>query len=127
LYLNYKSFAAQIPDQKIYVEEKNDKIKNVKITDSTGKLVKVKSRDVYGLVYKGQPYAATSYDFYLLNKGKEDFYFTGKVKAGTDLMAGYLFGIMGSLLSSTNYYTFVMKIDYLSGRFIRIRYIPDPE
>jgi hypothetical protein len=127
LYLSYKSFSSQIPDGPMIVEEKNNKIKSVKTTDSTGKMIKVKSRDVYAMVYKGQLYAATSYDFFPLTKDKEDFYFTGKVKAGVDPMAGLMFGLMGSLLSSTSYYTFEMKIDHISGDFIRIRYIPDPE
>jgi len=33
---------------------------------------------------------------------------------------------MGALLSTTNYYTILMKIDHHTGHFIRIRYIPDP-
>jgi hypothetical protein len=126
LYRSYKAFADQIPDQAMTVEEKNSKIKSVKTTDSTGRLIKVKSRDMYAMVYKGQLYAATSYDFYPLTKDKGDFYFTGKLKAGADPMAGAMFGLMGSLLSSSNYYTFEMKIDHISGGFIRIRYIPDP-
>jgi hypothetical protein len=109
------------------VEEKNNKIRTVKLTDSAGKLIKLKSRDLYAIVYKGQPYAATSYDFYPLTKEKGDFYFTGKVKAGADPIAGAMFGLMGSLLSSTNYYTFEIKIDHVSGGFMRIRYVPDPE
>jgi hypothetical protein len=127
LYRSFKAFAAQIPDQAMTVEEKNNEIKNVKVSDSTGKLIKVKSKDVYAMVYKGQLYVATSYSFYPLTKEKEDFYFTGKVKAGVDAMAGAMFGLMGSLLSSSSYYTFEMKIDHISGGFIRIRYIPNPE
>lgn len=127
LYLTYKSFSEQLPDKAILVEEKNNKIKTVKIEDSSGKMIRIRSRDSYAIVYQGKPYAATSYDFYPLTKEKQDFYFTGKVKAGTDPMAAYVFGLMGSLLSSTNYSTYEMKIDHLTGRFIRIRYIPDPE
>ena len=127
LYRSYKAFAAQIPDQGMTVEEKNNEIKSIRVTDSAGKQIKVKSKDVYAMVYKGRLYAATSYDFYLLTKNKGDFYFTGKVKAGADAMAGAMFGLMGSLLSSSSYYTFEMKIDHISGGFIRIRYIPNPE
>jgi hypothetical protein len=126
LYLSYNSFSAQIPDKSIVVEEKANKIKNVKVTDSTGKTIKIKSRETYAIVYKGQPYAATSYDFYKLSKEHDDFFFTGKVRADADPMAGALFGLMGALLSTTNYYTFLMKIDHHTGHFIRIRYIPDP-
>jgi hypothetical protein len=126
LYRSYKAFAAQMPDQMLIVEEKNNKIKSVKVLDSTGKMIKVKSWEVYAIVYKGRPYAATSYDFYPLSKEKEDFYFTGKIKMGVDPVAGVVLGPMGSLLSSS-YYTFEMKIDHISGGFIRIRYIPNPE
>ncbi|HLA60314.1 MAG TPA: hypothetical protein VK622_16185, partial [Puia sp.] len=127
LYRSYKAFAAQIPDQTmIVVEEKNNKIRSVKIADSSGKIILVKAREAYAIVYKGQPYVATSYDFYPLSRKKEDFYFTGKIKTGVDPVAGVMFGVMGSLLSNS-YYTFEMKIDHISGGFIRIRYIPNPE
>ncbi len=127
IYLSYKSFAAQIPDEGMVVEEKKNKIRSVKVSDSTGAMVKIKSKNVYGMVYKGQPYVATSYDFYPLTKDNEDFYFIGKIKMGADPMAGFLFGALGTLLSSTNYYTFEMKMDYHTGEFIHIRYIPDSQ
>jgi hypothetical protein len=60
-----------------------------------------------------------------VRKDNDDFYFTGKIKPGVDPVASMMFGLLGSLLSSTNTEYWFMKIDHNNGNFIRIRRIPE--
>jgi len=127
LYSDFASFSNQTPGKQITAELKNDKLSSVKTPDENGKLVKVKSKDIYAIVYKGQPFIATEYGYYQLQKKGDDFYFTGKAKVnaqtGDVLAAGLFFGIIGSLLASDAEATFEMKIDHVNGGFMRLREI----
>ena len=132
LYKTYKSFTDLTPDeQDISVDFSIDNnIKAVKIATSKGKPEKVLSKDIYAIVYEGQPYIATSYGFYPLKKRKGDFYFTGKEKMSpktTDVLLGAAaWGIAGALLASSPQHTyFDMKIDHISGGFIRLREVKE--
>lgn len=125
LYTNYKSFMNQVPDKKISVEMKGQKISSVKAADESGDMKKVKGEDIYAIVHNGQPYIATDYGFYPLQKTSDDFFFTGKAKVtantGEVLVAGFFFGVIGTLIASNAKATFEMKIDHSSGGFIRLR------
>jgi hypothetical protein len=130
VYRTYQAFANQVPDeQNILVElSENKKIKSVKKETGKKKPELIQSKDVYAIVYEGKPYIATDYGFYPLQKRKEDFYFTGKAKVAADpagvAMAAIFFGMMGSLMaSSPGQAVFEMKIDHVSGGFIRLKEI----
>jgi len=131
LYRTYTSFARQIPDDKIYIEHGwGDKIKRVNIHNAKDEDVWIFKKDIYAIVYKGQPYISTEFDYYPLTKKGDDFFFTGKAKVSADLgvvgMATLMFGLIGGLIaSSDSASTFEMKIDHITGGFIRIKEIPD--
>ena len=129
IYLSYSSFRNQEPDKPVVAEIKSGSIiPSIKMTDESGKLIKVKSKDIYAFVYKGQPFMSTDYGYYKLDKKENDFYFTGKAKTsaktGDVIAASLFFGIIGGLIASgTADATFDMKIDYVNGGFIRLREI----
>ncbi len=127
LYESYQSFKNQVPDKQITVEQKGDKITSVKTLDENGKSVKVKAKDIYAIVYKGQPFISTNFSFYPLQKLSDDFFFTGKAKVtantGDVIAASIFFGIRGGLIASDAEATFEMKIDHTNGGFIRLREI----
>ena len=79
------------------------------------------------IVHQGQPYVATDYGYYPLQKTGDDFFFTGKAKvtanAGDVIVAGVFFGIIGGLIASDASALFEMKLDHLNGGFMRIREI----
>ena len=127
LYTSYASFMNQVPDKQVTIEEKKGKISSVKMAAENGQMLKVKRKDVYAIVYKEQPYIATEYDYYPLEKRDDDFYFTGKAKVTADqgavLAASFFFGIIGGLIASDADATFDMKIEHSNGGFIRLREI----
>jgi hypothetical protein len=127
LYASFESFTHQTPDKQITAELKNEKLSAVKAPDENGKLTKVKLKDIYAIVYKGQPFIATEYGYYPLQKTGDDFFFTGKAKVsartGDVLAASFFFGIIGSLIASDAEATFEMKIDHINGGFLRLREI----
>ena len=130
LYYSYESFKNQVPDKQITVETKKDgSISNVKISDDNNLMVKVKSKDVYSVIYKGQPFIASDYGYYPLKKENDEFYFTGKAKVAgnsSDVMAaGFFFGVAGALLAVNVKATFEIKLDHINGGFIHCREI-DP-
>jgi hypothetical protein len=132
----YKSFAAflqqqpEITNAQITVNKEAIPA-TVKIMNEAGKQEKIKSKDLYALVYQGKPYIATDYGYYPLEKKEDDFYFTGKAKvnpnSGDIMMASLFFGIIGGLLASSGHDAlFYMKVDHVGGGFVRIREIPVP-
>lgn len=129
LYLNYTSFMNQVPDKQITVEMKDEKISVVKIFDVDGNIIKIKKRDIYSIVYKGQPYIATEYGYYPIKRINDDLLFTGKAKTtantGDVVTASLFFGIIGGLIASDAEAMFEMKIDHLNGGFIHLREIKD--
>lgn len=127
IYSTYQSFKNQQPDKFATVEMKDEKIISVKTNDETGKLSKVKSKDIYALVYDNHPYIATEFGYYLLRKTSNDFFFTGKAKVNANtadvVAASLFFGIIGGLIASGSGTdaTFDMKIDHINGGFIRLK------
>ena len=125
LYETYQSFMQQAPDNAIVVNMKQDKIESVKITGANGTTEKVKMKNIYAIVNNGQPYIATEYGYYPLQKNGDDFFFTGRAKATADaggvVAATVFFGIVGGLIASDATAVFEMKIDHLNGGFMRIR------
>jgi len=129
LYRSYKSFMNQTPDEQGMVNMKKDEtISSIKIIDSTGNKVKIKSKDIYAVVSKGFPFIATEYGYYQLQHMGDDFFFTGDVKVAAsvgDVVTGQIvFGVIGALSNASgNQTTFQMIIDYKTGKFIHLRKI----
>ncbi len=128
IYLTWNSFKQQLADNTVAeAVVKNGELKSLKINGDNGKPEKVKSKNIYAVVYKGLPFIATDYGYYPLEKSNGELFFTGKAKvtanAGDVIAAGIFFGIIGSLLASDATSSFDMKIDHLSGGFIRLREI----
>lgn len=136
LYNSYHSFKNQTPDNRITVRTKKDgTILSVTTTDVNKNLVKIKSDEVYAIVYNGKPYIATGYGFFPLFKGDDYFYFVGKVKPITTnndnnvMAASVMFGLVGALLASAassngigeNYF---IIIDHSNGGFIHYKKMP---
>ena len=128
VYTTYETFKSQVPDKQATVEMKEGKISSVKTPGESGKMEKVKSKNIYAVIYQGHPFIATEYGYYPLYKRNDDFYFTGKAKTaahtGDIIAAGIFFGIIGELIASNSAdATFEMKIDHINGGFIRLREI----
>ena len=133
LYTSFKSFASQLPDQKPIVDANRDgTIETVRVLDSNGKKIKIRSKEVYAVVYNGLPYIATQYGYYILRKSADNnFYFTGDIKtvaSQADVSGGQLaLGLLGAALASAgNRETYVLMVDYRNGSFIHIKKIPKP-
>lgn len=129
VYTTYEGFKNQLPKYRdMVVKMADSSIKNIRVKYGDGTIEKVKSKDIYAVVYKGVPYIATSYGYYPLAKKGNDFFFTGQAKvtanAADIAAASFFFGIIGGLLASTDSAIFEMKIDHLNGGFIHLREIP---
>lgn len=126
IYYNFSSFVHQRPDEtKISTSfNQNGELRRVNYVDKEGRKKRAKSKLIYAVVYKGKSYIATKYGYYPLQKKANDFYFIGKANDHTtaDLVtAEIFFGVIGGLLAQSATSTFEMKLDHLSGGFIRIR------
>ncbi|HMH23127.1 MAG TPA: hypothetical protein VK563_15190 [Puia sp.] len=133
IYDDYYSFSRQQPDRQGQIKaDKNGVISRVAAQDSTGRLVKLKSKNLYALVYDGKPYIATEYGYYRVEKVNNNLFFTGKVKvaasAGDKNGAAMAFGLIGAAMASGGYAaTYEMIIDPVSGVFVHLRKIETPE
>ncbi len=128
IYTSYETFRDQLPDKQATVEMKNGGISSVKTAGESGKMEKIKSKNMYAVVYQGAPFIATEFGYYPLYKRNDDFYFTGRAKTaastGDVVAASLFFGVIGGLIASgTADATFEMKIDHVNGGFIRLREI----
>lgn len=136
LYYSYNSFKNQKPDNQIIVTTKKDgTISSVKTTDGNNNLVKVKSDEVYAIVFNGKPYVETGYGFFPLFRSNDYFYFVGKVKPITTnnqnnvFAAGMMFGLVGGLIagaasSSGSEENYFIIIDHSNGGFIHFKKMP---
>ena len=119
----------QTADKQITAKMSGKEISSVKTSGENGKPVHVKAKEVYAIVYNGQPFIATEYGYFQLKKINDDFIFTSKAKAtanNEDVMVATLaFGIIGGILASNVTGTFEMKIDHVDGKFIILRQIKD--
>jgi hypothetical protein len=126
LYNSYISFKNQVPDKQGIIDMGRDGIvSSVKALDSNGKKTKVKSKNIYALVYKGRPFIATEYGFYPLERVNNNLFFTGDVKifsSSADIRTAQVgFGLIGAALASAGYEAkYDMIIDHLNGRFIHL-------
>jgi hypothetical protein len=126
IYYNFKSFVNQQPDETgvSATFDKKGKTLRISYTDKKGKPREIENRFIYAFVYEGRPYISGEFTCYPLEKRGNDFYFSGKVpdpKGDEVFMASVFFGVLGGLMASSTKSVFEMKIDHLSGGFIRLR------
>jgi hypothetical protein len=130
LYLSYGSFSRQLPDRQCMVTaNKSGGIRNVKVLDATGKPVEQRPRDMYAIVYQGQPYITTEYGFYPVTRTENALLFTGDVRvpaSEADLNSGqFALGLVGRFIASKGTRTtYTMAIDQRNGEFLHLRVIP---
>ncbi len=128
LYYNFQSFVNQQPDETGVSAgfDKKGKVQKISYTNKKGEKTDIENQFIYAFVYNGKPYISGEFSCYPLEKKGNEFYFTGKAldAKSTDVATAQLFfGIMGALMASSATSIFEMKIDHLSGGFIRIREI----
>ena len=126
IYYNFKSFVNQQPDETGVSAsfDKKGRVLRISYTDRKGKPRDIENRFIYAFIYEGKPYISGDFTCYLMEKRNNDFYFTGKAldaKSGDVAMASAFFGVMGGLMASSATSVFEMKIDHLSGGFIRTK------
>ena len=132
IYMNYSSFGNQLPDRQGMIDARKDgSISSVKMLDPGGNKIKLKSKNVYAIVNKGQIFIATEYGYYPVQKYNDRLIFTGDVRdaaSNGDVAGGqFALGLVGAALArSGNQNTYDMCIDHRNGRFIRLRLIPKP-
>jgi hypothetical protein len=127
IYRTWADFANQVPE----IVELNVKIsgkgqvKAVEKKNEKGKFEELSLKDVYAFVYEGKPYVVTDYGCYLIERKIGDFFFTGRAKnlgnENSVTTAAIFFGIAGALIASEGSTLMEMKIDHLTGGFIRLR------
>jgi len=126
LYTSYASFKNQAPDmQGLVALNKDGSVSSVKMVDSAGKKIKLKSKSLYAVITKGKLFIATEYGYYSMQKISDNFYFTGNVRVAAssgDISTGQIaFGLVGAALASSgNEARYDMIIDHLTGKFIHI-------
>lgn len=126
IYKSYRSFSLQRPDETgVSVKfDKKDKLQSVSYMNAAGKKTEMEQDALYAFVYEGKPYISGEINYYPLEKRGDDFYFNGRakdVKPGDLMTAQIFFGIIGSMMASSATSVFEMKIDHLSGGFIRVK------
>ncbi len=132
IYMTYASFGNQLPDRQGMIDARKDgSISSVKMLDPGGNKIKLKSKNVYAIVNKGQIFIATEYGYYPVQKYNDRLIFTGDVRdaaSNGDVAGGqFALGLVGAALArSGNQNTYDMRIDHRNGRFIRLRLIPKP-
>lgn len=138
LYYNYSSFKNQKPDNQIIVATNKDgTISSVKTTDINNNLVRIKSAEVYAIVFNGKPYVATGFGYFPIFKSNDYFYFVGRVKPMTSsneenvFFAGMMFGLVGVLIATSSAATgsgpgenYFIIIDHSNGGFIYFKKMP---
>lgn len=132
IYMTYASFANQLPDRQGMIDARKDgSISSVKMLDPNGNKVKLKSKNVYAIVNKGQIFIATEYGYYPMQKYNDRLIFTGDIRdaaSNGDVAGGqFALGLIGAAIArSGNQTTYDMRIDHRTGQFIRLRLIPKP-
>jgi len=128
LYYSFQSFVNQQPDETglLVSFDKKKRFVGLSYTNKKGKPQPITNQFFYAFVHEGKPYISGELTCYLLEKKNNDFCFTGRANdaKNTDVaVATAFFGIIGGLIASSATSVFEMKIDHLSGGFIRIKEI----
>lgn len=135
VYMNYKSFSAQIPDKSIDEIQMNlGMITKVTYVDDKGKKKNAKT-DSYAVVNQGKAYIMYEGELYPMRKASEDFYFISKIYdrptgerqliSGTTgtMIGGLIGGVIGVLIANGKSKTYECQLDYFNGKYEIVREI----
>jgi hypothetical protein len=125
IYFSYASLKNQTPDKKDFILRMSDKEPYaVYSIEERGKQENWPLRKVYAVVHEGKMYVTVGGSFYEAKRRKDDFYVVAPGRAlisAQELAQAYFFkGIIGQVKTITRTMMYEMKIDYLTGAFIRI-------
>ncbi|MBP2616186.1 hypothetical protein [Chryseobacterium jejuense] len=131
VYMNYKSFSAQVPDKPIDEIQVNlGMITKVVYVDDKGKKKNAKTES-YAVVTQGKAYIMYEGELYPMRKTSEDFYFISKIydrptgerqliSGTTGAMIG---GVIGVLIAGGKPKTYECQLDYFNGKYEIVREI----
>ncbi len=129
IYNSFESFKDQIPDYTLFsITFEDGEIKDLKARNMRGKIVKVRSDEVYAIVNHGKPYISAEFGYYPLVKNNNDFYFIGDDKQ--HFIKGQIVK-SSSIFNPTEYIyspvpltaQYEIKIDHMNGKFMRVKEI----
>lgn len=122
IYQNFSAFSSQEPSIVDFETKYNDDGALVKVIDNEKK-ASVSAKSIYAVVKNGRPFIATNHGFFEMKRKGNDFYFQGRSKVSPNsssvITASMFFGIVGALLASNQTEVTELKIDHLTGEFIR--------
>ncbi|WP_276877954.1 hypothetical protein [Chryseobacterium joostei] len=135
IYLNYKSFNMQTPDQPIdEIQMEQGMITKVTYMDDKGKKKNAK-KDSYAVVYQGRPFVLYADELYPMRKTPEDFYFISKLHElpngkrqfsggiTVQLISGVVGGVIGVLIKMGKAKQYECRLDYFNGKYEIVREI----
>jgi hypothetical protein len=129
LYMNYHSFKNQMPDRQLIIDSADLNSCEIRTIEGDGITLKVKARNVYAIVYNGNPYVVSEGKYYPLKKIGNDFFFTGKARVSVIPSDELVSDIAGSLAENTIFgmptHEVEMRIDYKNGVFIHVKVVKD--
>ncbi|WP_160136946.1 hypothetical protein [Chryseobacterium sp. c4a] len=135
VYMNYRSFSAQVPDKPIDEILVNlGMITKVTYIDDKGKKRNAKT-DSYAVINQGKAYIMYEGELYPMRKDSEDFYFISKIYdrptgerqliSGTTgaMIGGPIGGVIGVLIASGKSKKYECQLDYFNGKYEIVREI----
>jgi hypothetical protein len=127
-YKDFTSLMNQQPDnENIRIRfNKNGTWESIQLINKKGKYEEIELNNWYAFVFQNRLCIITDQGVYPVEKKNNDFYFTGKASvpatSGEVITAGIFFGLIGALAASGGTTgIFELKLDHLSGGFIRVR------
>lgn len=129
VYKTFLSFKNQTPDYSLFsITFEDGEITGLKAKNRKGKVIKIKSDNVYAIVNNGKPFISAQFGYYPLVKNNNEFYFIGDDKIN------YIKGQVvksNSIFSNTEYVfsplpltsVYEIKIDHVNGKFMRVKEI----
>jgi hypothetical protein len=125
IYFSYASLKNQLPDKKDFILRMSDKEPYaVYSIEEGGKQEHWPVRKVYAVVHEGKMYVTVGSSFYEAKRRKDDFYVVAPgralINAQELAQAYFLKGIVGQVKTITRTMMYEMRIDHLTGAFIRI-------
>jgi len=122
IYQSFSAFSNQEPNITEFETTYNNTGALIKVNEN-GKKQVISPKTIYAVVKNGKPFIATNYGYFEAQKKGNDFYFQGRSKVSANssgvITASIFFGVVGGLIASNQTEVTELKIDHLTGEFIR--------
>lgn len=122
IYQNFSAFSHQEPNITDFETIHDNKGALIKVTEN-GKKQAINPKTIYAVIKNGKPFIATNFGYFEAQKKGRDFYFQGRSKVSANssgvITASIFFGVVGALIASNQTEVTELKIDHLTGEFIR--------